>query len=359
MTTYRVGIVGLTGIGAGPAPEGPSTIFGSRMPHSHAAGYAAHPRTDVVAVCDLVPELLGRFRARWKHVWPVVATYTDYRAMLAREGLDIISVVTSDDRHADIVVDAADTPVKGILCEKPIATTLADADRMIDAVERAGVPMVVDHTRRWLPEYHLAREILRSDELGALSRIVGLLGGPRAMIFRNGTHLVDAINFFAESDPQWVTAQLDLGQERYGVHYAGDGGHDPATDPGVTGMIVYQNGVIGFCSVSKRTAARFELDLLCERGRVRLLPGGVEVETRDNSGSSTLRRVACPQYVRSDTAAAIAELVGLVENGGEGQCPPREARKALEIILAMLRSQVTENARVEFPLGGTLTASLK
>jgi hypothetical protein len=63
-----------------------------------------------------------------------------------------------------------------------------------------------------------------------------------------------------------------------------------------------------------------------------------------------VQRLSCPQVVRSDTAAAIAELVTLVEKGGEGQCPPREARKAIEIILAILASQDRGNVRVDLSL---------
>ena len=60
--------------------------------------------------------------------------------MLARERLDIIGVVTSDHRHADIVVDAATSGVKGVMCEKPLATSLEDADRMIRACAERGGP---------------------------------------------------------------------------------------------------------------------------------------------------------------------------------------------------------------------------
>jgi len=350
MTLYRVGIVGLTSIAATPAPAGPSPIFHGEQPHNHAPGYAALPNTRVVAVCDLVPRLLDEFRAQWGHIWGEIATYSDYRQMLACEKLDILSVVTSDHHHADIVVDAVAAGVKGIFCEKPIATTLADANRMIEAVERAGVPMLINHTRRWLPEYHQARQIIRSGQLGRLSRIIACLGGPRAMIFRNGTHMIDAINFFAGSDPQWVLAELDPGQESYGPLYAGDGGRDPATDPGGTAYIHYRNGVVALCAVSKTISVSFELDLLCEKGRLRLVPGSMEMEIRTPSGPQ-IQRLSCPQYVRSNTIAAIEELIGLMEHGGEGQCPPREARKALEIILAILRSQHLGNVRVDLPIG--------
>jgi hypothetical protein len=64
--------------------------------------------------------------------------YTDYRQMLEQERPDLVSVVPPDDHHAAPVIAAAESGVKGIICEKPLAGSLADADRMIEAVERSG-----------------------------------------------------------------------------------------------------------------------------------------------------------------------------------------------------------------------------
>jgi len=353
MKVYRVGIVGLTGIAARPAVEGPASVLGVQAPHSHAAGYAAIPATRVVAVCDLVPQLLRDFQAQWGSTWGDIATYTDYTQMLTHERLDILSVVTPDHLHADIVVDAAAAGVAGIFCEKPIATSLTDADRMIEAVERQGVAMTVNHTRRWLPQFHEVRRIIRSGDLGRLSRIVAYFGGPRAMLFRIGTHAIDMINFFAESDPQWVLGELDPGAQDYGPVYAGDGGHDPSTDPGATAYIHYSNGVSALYCGTKRVVTQNQFDLLCERGRVRMSRGLIEVETPVDRprGPTVVRRLPWPQVEFSASVAAIRELIGVMEHGGDTQCPPREARKALEIILSILASQYRGCVRVDLPLG--------
>src|SRR5581483_9383588 len=190
--------------GASLPHAAPAPALGQVMPHSHVAAYAAVPRTSVVAVCDLVPALLDRVREAWQPTFPELRTYTDYRELLARERVDLLSVVTPDHRHAQIVVDAAAADVKGIFCEKPIATTLADADRMIAACRQAGVALQIDHTRRWYPEFAEARRLLRAGAIGSLRRVVATLGGPRAMLFRNGTHLVDAICYFVDADPAWL-----------------------------------------------------------------------------------------------------------------------------------------------------------
>ena len=138
MAVYRAGIVGLTGIASGKAGSAPHDVLGSIQGGSHASGYAQVPATRVVGACDLVPALTEQFVSQWGAVWPEVRPYSDYRQLLSEGALDLLSVVTSDHRHAQIVVDAAEAGVKGIYCEKPIATTLADADRMIAACQASG-----------------------------------------------------------------------------------------------------------------------------------------------------------------------------------------------------------------------------
>ncbi|MHB1294964.1 MAG: Gfo/Idh/MocA family protein [Anaerolineae bacterium] len=351
MSTYRVGIVGLSAIAAAPAAAAPLEVFGTEAPHTHAPSYARVPETRVVAVCDLMPKLLEDFGVQWGGSWPGITAYTDYRQMLAQERLDILSVVTSDHRHADIVVNAVAAGIKGIYCEKPLATSLADADRMIAAVEGAGVPMVINHSRRWWPEYPYLRALLRGGELGRLSRVMAHTGYGRAMLFRNGTHLIDAINYFVEAEPQWVVGELDPEHAAYGPVYAGDGGRDPAMDPGATAMIRYRNGVVAFLSISKTTAIGWEIHLLCERGALHIGPGHITMDKSVGQPPELLRKeLAVPHYACSGGVAAVRELIGLMEHGGVGQSTPHDGRRALEIILGILRSQHLGSARVDFPL---------
>jgi predicted dehydrogenase len=361
VTRYRAAVIGLSGIGAG-APPGTARHpeLGVPWPHSHVPSYAVLPNVELVAACDLKAELLDQFHANYRPVWPNAKTYTDYRELLERERIDLLSVVTSDHRHAQIVVDAADAGVKGILCEKPIATTLADADRMIEACERRRVVLSINHSRRWRLVWHAAHAQLGDGGLGAVRRVVGSTGGPRAMLFRNGTHLIDTICWFATaggqgqagSEPAWVVGVLDEEHADYGPRYAGDGGRDPALDPGGSALVHFQNGVRAFVNCSKRTAARLELDVFCERGQVRVDDASAEVWAPAGGGREPARRpLAVPHTERGDTPAAIAGVIHAIERGGETLSPPREARKALAIILAILQSSAAGNAPVSFPVG--------
>ena len=349
--TYRVGVVGATGI-AVKHPGPPPPPFKNEITMSHAAALALLPDTELVAVCDLVPELLEDFKAVWAREWPETATYTDYKEMLARERLDIIGVVTSDHRHADIVVDAATSGVKGVMCEKPLATSLEDADRMIRVCAERGVPIHVNHTRRWNPLMHKVREEVRAGLIGPLSTILAYHGGPRAMMFRNGTHIIDAVCFFAESEPAQVFARLQDGYEHWD-RYKGDGGKLPENDPGATGMVLFRNGIRALYNSSKETSAvSHMIHLLGPAGEVRVAMNGLgatAITEQEGSAESVSRALHPAQYQLQALPAAYTELIGVIENGGEAVSPAAEARKTLRIMLGFLKSQQEGSRLVDVP----------
>ena len=311
--------------------------------------------TDVVAVCDIRPQALEDFRTRWADVWPDVRLYTDYREMLRQEQPELVSVVTPDHLHADITVAAAEGGAKAILCEKPIATTLADADRMIAAAEANGVLLSVEHTRRWSPTFQKARELARQGDLGKLRMVVANMYSPRSMLFRNGTHMVDVLVFFADSDPQWVFAELEEGFEHF-TDYKSDGGHDPATDPSASAYIHFANGVRAFYNSVKVPMPGSQFDLTFDNGRLEVSDRGLTLIRGISHYEWSYSNILTGDYMSTYQAAAVAELVDALETGKPLVSTGREARKTLEIMLAILKSHHSGNVRVELPLAETVPA---
>ena len=347
---HKAVIIGLTGIGSN-RPEEPVglPVYGA-MPTSHASGYHRCPDTDLVAVCDLQEKLLSDFRIRWSDVWPDVRPYKDYREMLDKEQPDIVSVVTGDHLHADLVVESAQRgSTKAIICEKPIATTLEDADRMIEATEREGVLLSIEHSRRWHASFLEARELIRSGEIGNLKTIVCEMFSQRAMMFRNGTHAIDMICFFAESDPAWLTAELEEGFEDF-TEYKGDGGHDPATDPDTAAYIRFQNGVRAFFNCRKVNFPGSQFYLTCDEGRIEISDRESVLVRGSNPREWSRQTIVPTHYMFESKAGFIPEIVNVLDNGGDLVSPAREGRKTLEIMLGILKSHHAGNTRVNFPL---------
>jgi predicted dehydrogenase len=284
-----------------------------------------------------------------------VRLYTDYKEMLRKEQPDLVSVVTPDHLHADITVAAAEGGAKAILCEKPIATTLADADRMIAAAEANNVLLSVEHTRRWSPIAQKARELARHGDLGKLRSIVSNMYSPRSMLFRNGTHMVDMIVFFADSDPQWVFAELEEGFD-YFTEYKSDGGHDPGTDPAASAYIHFANGVRAYYNSIKIPMPGSQFDLTYENGRLEVSDRGLTLIRGLSHTEWSYSNIHTSDYMFSYQSAAVAELIDCLETGKPLVSTGREARKTLEIMLAMLKSHQLGNVRVDLPLAQTVPA---
>ena len=350
---YRVGIVGLTGITARRPQEAPPP-FRDTMSMSHAGALAYMPQMEVAGYCDLVPELIADFRRTWSDVWPYATGYTDYRRMLAEQRLDVLAVATSDHRHADIAVDGAEAGVRGVFVEKPLATSLEDADRIIAAAEANGAALMTDHTWRWDPLYHRVRESVHAGDIGTLSTIVATLTGPRAMLFRNGTHTIDGICFFAESEPARVSACLEDGFDDWD-RYRGDGGRLPENDPSANGFIEFANGVRAHYISDKNGVSDSGYVLYGEEGRIVLTPWGghqdrvAELLTTDQAGETVRRTLIPGQYLVRNLMAAYEELVGLMESGGDGTSSGREARKTVQIMVGILESHQQGSRLIDVP----------
>src|SRR6266446_6382147 len=90
---------------------------------------------------------------------------TDWRAVVDDPAIDIIDISTPNDTHVGIALAAAEAG-KAILCEKPLALDLAEAERMVAAAGKARVVNMVCHNYRRVPALALAREMIARGELG-------------------------------------------------------------------------------------------------------------------------------------------------------------------------------------------------
>ncbi len=119
--------------------------------------------------------LCGRDPARTKAVarafgWEEAAT--DWRQVVRRPDIDIVDVSTPGDSHAEIAIAAAKAG-KAVICEKPLANTVREAERMLAAVERAGVAHMVCHNFRRIPAVCLAQQIIAEGRLGEIRHFRG------------------------------------------------------------------------------------------------------------------------------------------------------------------------------------------
>ncbi len=232
---------------------------------SHAGAFFVQPECEIVAGANRGRERLEEFGRRFG----VQALYTDYDEMLRNQRPEIVCIATHPGAHAAIVESAVRNGARAIFCEKPMALDLADCDRIIDACESHGVLLSVNHSRRWYPIFLHARDLLRQGAIGDLVSMTGYRQGGKPSpawqsefegpLLHDATHLFDLMRFFA-GDVQWLAATaLRRTHTRY-----------PVEDDS-TALLHFHSGVSAVALVNELTDyARFEIDLQCTRGTLRL-----------------------------------------------------------------------------------------
>lgn len=135
-----------------------------------------------------------------------VYAYDSFEEVLADERVDLITVAVPNDSHLDIVVRALEAG-KNVICEKPVALSLADLDKMIAAAEKSGKVFSVHQNRRFDVDYLAIKKIVEEGTIGAPLRIESRIHGSRGipsdwrglkaqgggMILDWGVHLIDQL----------------------------------------------------------------------------------------------------------------------------------------------------------------------
>lgn len=141
------------------------------MGRTHSNGYRRVPNffpalqyTPVLqAVCARNEAKARAFADQWGYA----SVETDWKKLIARDDIDAVDICTPNDTHAEIAIAAAEAG-KMVLCEKPLARTLAESQEMVDAVEKAGVANTVWYNYRRIPAVTLAKKVIESGKLGQI-----------------------------------------------------------------------------------------------------------------------------------------------------------------------------------------------
>jgi len=115
------------------------------------------------AVCGRTAEGAKAFAEQWGYE----STETDWRKLVERKDIDAIDICTPNNTHAEIALAAA-AAGKMILCEKPLSMNLVEGQKMVDAIEKAGVPNTVWYNYRRVPAVTLAKNLIDAGRLGKI-----------------------------------------------------------------------------------------------------------------------------------------------------------------------------------------------
>jgi predicted dehydrogenase len=161
---------------------------------------------------DLELEVVGAFdvqdavreKARTDFGLTPATLFTDARAMFERAKPELAVIATTAPSHPELVCLAAQNGVKAILCEKPMATSLADCDRMIDVCAKAGTRLAINHQMRFMEQYTAAKAIVQDESFGGLSSVTVTAGN--FGIAMNGSHYFEMFRYMTDEMPVTVSA---------------------------------------------------------------------------------------------------------------------------------------------------------
>lgn len=150
-------------------------------------------KLDVVGVSD--PYDQARAAAKDKAVLSDEALFVDATEMITQSRPEVLIIATTAPAHAALTCLAAENGVKAILCEKPMATSLADAQRMMDTCAKSGTKLAINHQMRFMDQYTIPKGMLDSEQFGGVTSIhvsAGNFG-----LAMNGSHYFEMFRYMA------------------------------------------------------------------------------------------------------------------------------------------------------------------
>ncbi|MFD4030589.1 Gfo/Idh/MocA family protein [Streptomyces sp. NPDC058637] len=159
-----------------PATLGVGMVGYAFMGAAHSQGWRTAGHVFDLPMRPALAAICGRDRtavetAAARHGW--AAAETDWRALIARDDVQLVDICTPGDSHAEIAIAALEAG-KHVLCEKPLANSVAEAEAMVDAAERAasrGQVAIVGFNYRKVPAITYARKLIAEGRLGPLRHL--------------------------------------------------------------------------------------------------------------------------------------------------------------------------------------------
>ena len=332
--TIKVGIIGA----------------GAIARHRHLPETFGNPFAEVGAVCDLTLSRAEEMTAQYGG-----KAYSDYHDMLADESIDAVIVAATNTTHASMTIAALEAG-KHVLCEKPMATTLDDARKMMKASLKSGKKLMIAHNQRLEAAHIKAKEIIQSGKLGKVYTFRSIFGHPgcedwaidgeNTWFFRKevtglGTlgdlaiHKLDVIRWILEDDYTEASAFIDILEKTYP-----DGKQINVEDNAIC-LLRTKKGVMGTMVASwtyrKEDNSTY---IYCEKGVLSLYahPEYSVMVDYDHERGEYHKVGKKSTNVEQVKSGIIDAFVDCIINDTEPPIPGIEGYKALEVVVACLES---------------------
>lgn len=296
------------------------------QPATHAGAYKSHPRINLVGLADINKERL-KIAACY---FPGVSLFNSAEEMMRVVRPDIVSIATNPDSHPKLVRMAAKHKIKAIVCEKPIAKSLKEAEKMIKDCRIAESLLFINHQRRF---DSLLQEWRNKIKKGIIGKILQGTGYYCNGLFNNGTHFIDLLRFFL-GEVKWVGG-LKNGKN-------------------VDALIGFKNGARVVLQSLSKNYDFFDLYLYGSRGRVVIKDLNCQIEHRrliNNIYYKNFHQLAPkPQFYGKPRSFMISMVDGVIKclDGKEKPISAGEdGLAALKILFALKKSAENNGKQIK------------
>jgi len=318
----------------------------------HASAWAQLGDAEITSVCDMESKRAEALAAELSTDSRRVTAYSRYEDLFAVSELEALSICLPHYLHAPATVAAVEAG-KHVLCEKPIATSLADADRMIEAAQDAGVTLMIAENVRFDATYLRVQELIASGRIGEpfllrlfrdhemhdyLRQRPWFLSAAEAgggIWLSGGIHDVEALRMLGGEIESVIAleARKDF--------------REIESEDTAAAILAFRNGALGVLteSWSTMTAPSHRLPLVVNgpKGTIQAHHESGVIEVYDGQGSEPSRITVEP---RNTFVEEVKHFVDCVKSGREPVTSGRSQREALRVVLAGFRSMQENGSRV-------------
>ena len=204
-----------------------------QIARAHANGWQRVPGAKIWCIADTNPDAIAEFGDHYGV--PAERRYTDFREMLDKECPDFVSVCSWHVQHAEMAIAACARKPKGVICDKPMATSLGEADEMMIAARRERVKLAIGHQRRFHAVWAECARLIQAGTIGTPMRASVNAG---TGLLNNATHSIDLMRYvLGDPKAEWVMGNIQRDTDRYERSI-------PCEELAV-GAVGFDNGVVG------------------------------------------------------------------------------------------------------------------
>jgi predicted dehydrogenase len=322
----RVGVVGL-GVG-----------------EQHVIGYKAIPGCEVVAVCDIDPEKLAAVAGRHD----ITERYTDARKVTEHPEIDVVSICSYDDAHAQQVISALRTG-KHVMVEKPLTLHRKDAEAILRAQQDSGRIVTSNLILRHSPRFREVRRMIRAGEFGDIFYLEGdyihqilwkITEGWRGKMdfycvtYGGGIHLIDLMRWLLGQE---VTEVTGMGTDRL---TAGSRYRYPDT---IVNLLRFAGGALAktLTTLGPRRPQIHALSVYGTRATfVNDMPNA-KLFRGDKAEDEEVMKVPYPAIEKGDL---LPDFIAAVREGREPDVSPKDVFRVMDVCFAAWESVEAKRA---------------